>query len=360
MFLRNFWYVGAYASEVGQNPLARTLLGEPVLLYRTEAGKPVALEDRCCHRNLPLSLGRIEGDAVRCGYHGLKFDAGGACIEIPGQAHIPPGARVKTFPLIERWQLLWIWMGDAARADERLLPDWSYIDRPGLASVLGNDAKPLYMKCQWELNNDNLLDLSHVFYVHRDTLGSDGADRFPVRTERGPRGVRMGRWIQNVPPIPLFAQYLGYSGNVDRWQGASLEPATHCAIDAGFAPVGAVAPDDEAGRDRFVRFRAFITATPETAATTFMFYLQCRNFAVDNATLDGRVVADFRRVFGEDIAVMEAQQRRNEMLAGAANIDINVDAPPLAMRRLLRQLMAAESVAAERSLATAEQGMEAT
>lgn len=181
MFLRNCWYVAAYSGEVAQEPLARTLLGEPVLLYRTGAGKPVALEDRCCHRNLPLSMGKREGDAIRCGYHGLKFDARGACVEIPGQKEIPPDARVKAFPLVERWNFVWIWMGDPKKVDDALLPDWRCLDDPKLTNILGNGGKPLPMKCNWELNNDNLLDLTHVVYVHADTLGGAGSTAFRSR-----------------------------------------------------------------------------------------------------------------------------------------------------------------------------------
>ena len=343
MYLRNCWYVAAWGSEIGNAPFARTITGVPVMLYRTGAGVPAALEDRCCHRNLPLSLGTVEGDAVRCGYHGLKYDATGACIEIPGQRHIPPGARVRSFPLVERWKLLWIWMGDPAAADEGMLPDWDALDDPRLARTLGNDGKPLPMRCSWQLNNDNLLDLSHVFYVHKGTLGGGGLDLHPIKTVRAGRRIRMSRWIPDTPPTPIFAQYLNYQGgNVDRWQGTDAEPPSHCAIDAGFAPKGAIAEDDEGGRDRFVRFRAFITATPETAGSSFMFYAQARNFALDDAGLSRRLVEDFRRVFGEDVAVMEAQQRANEASPDAPSIDINVDAPPLAMRRLMRELIAAE------------------
>jgi phenylpropionate dioxygenase-like ring-hydroxylating dioxygenase large terminal subunit len=102
MFLRNSWYVAARSAEVARKPLARILLNEPVALYRKEDGTPVALEDRCCHRQLPLSMGRLEGDELRCGYHGLKFDASGTCVEIPGQTAIPPQARVRAYPLLER------------------------------------------------------------------------------------------------------------------------------------------------------------------------------------------------------------------------------------------------------------------
>jgi phenylpropionate dioxygenase-like ring-hydroxylating dioxygenase large terminal subunit len=130
VFLRNSWYVAAWDREVSRTPLARMLLGEPVLLYRRQDGTPVALEDRCCHRHLPLSKGRLEGDDVRCGYHGLRFDASGRCVEIPGQASIPPQARVRAFPLIERYHWIWIWMGEPTAADPARVPNWWWADHP--------------------------------------------------------------------------------------------------------------------------------------------------------------------------------------------------------------------------------------
>jgi phenylpropionate dioxygenase-like ring-hydroxylating dioxygenase large terminal subunit len=346
MFLKNCWYVAAWASEVGEGPFARTICDLPIVIFRTGGGKFVALEDRCCHRNLPLSMGRIEGEALRCGYHGLKFDGSGRCIEIPGQKQIPPAARVQSFPLVERWGMLWLWPGRAP-ADENLLPNWDGLDDPRLVRSNGNGEKPLSMRCNWQLNNDNLLDLSHVFYVHKSTLGAPGMENLPIKSSRSNRGVSMSRWMPGTAPIPLFTQYLGLKDGqmMDRWQGTDAELPTHCLIHAGFAPAGALAPDDMAGRDKYIRFHAFITATPETAGSSFMFYVQARNFAHDNTELTHRIVNDFRTVFGEDIAVMEGQQRVNERYPEAPTVDVSWDGPPLAMRRLLAERMAAESAA---------------
>ena len=345
MFLRNCWYVAATESEVGHEPLARTLLGRPVLLYRTEAGKAVALEDRCCHRNLPLSLGTREGDDIRCGYHGLKFAADGNCIEIPGQTQIPPGTRVTSYPLIEKWNFIWIWMGDPARRDDSLLPDWRCLDdQPGLTRTMGNDGKPLPMRCHWELNNDNLLDLTHVVYVHADTLGGAGLDRFPITTERLPRAVRMMRWSENVTPPPLLAQLAKYNGTiVDRWQATLCELPSHCTIDAGFGPPGEIGRDGD--WDKGVRLRALITATPETEITSFMFYQQVRNFAVGNAEISKRFIANIRDIFLDDVHVMEGQQRTNSAMPDAPRIEIRADTPLIAMHRLIEQYAAGESAA---------------
>jgi phenylpropionate dioxygenase-like ring-hydroxylating dioxygenase large terminal subunit len=262
MFLRNYWYAAAWPSEIADKPLGRTICGESVAIFRTADGKVAALEDRCCHRNLPLTMGKIEGNNLRCGYHGLLFDRSGKCIEVPGQAQIPPGAEVRAYPLIEKWKLLWIWMGDPAKADEALIPDWYYMDHPGWVAAHGNDEKPLYMKCNWELNNDNLLDLSHVLYVHASTLGTGQLDRYPIQTERRPDSVRMSRWAPNVPTPPIFAKYLGFQPSVDRWQISDIYPPAHCTVDVGFAKPGEYGLNSD--RSKAMGFRPLITATPET------------------------------------------------------------------------------------------------
>ena len=341
MFLRNCWYVAAYDAEVGQAPMTRTILGAPVLLYRTATGQAVALEDRCCHRNLPLSMGKREGDGIRCGYHGLKFDPGGNCVEIPGQKEIPPGTKVRAFPVLEKWHFLWIWMGDPAKRDESLLPAWQCLDDARLTRTMSPDGKPLPMKCHWQLNNDNLLDLMHVVYVHSDTLGGAGLDRYPITTERLERSVRMMRWSNDVTPPPLLAQLAKYNAEkCDRWQATVCEIPSHCTIDAGFGPCGEIGRDGD--WDRGVRLRVLITATPETETSSFMFYQHCRNFAPGDPVSEG-FTKTIRGVFLQDVAVMEGQQRINSALPAAPTIEIRADVPVLAMRRLVRQFAEREA-----------------
>ena len=124
MFLRNCWYVAAIDHElIDGKLLSRMLLGEHVLLYRGESGKVTALNDRCPHRGALLSRGRLEGDAVRCMYHGIKYDGSGKCVQIPGQDMIPPKLRVPGYPVVERGPFIWVWMGEAAKADPALIVD---------------------------------------------------------------------------------------------------------------------------------------------------------------------------------------------------------------------------------------------
>src|SRR5277367_4575203 len=114
-FLRNTWYVAAWSHEIPDEGgmLARTITRIPLILWRKCSGDVVALIDRCCHRAAPLSKGRREGDCVRCMYHGLVFDSTGKCVEIPSQDFIPPAAKVRAYPVVERFKRVWVWMGDA-------------------------------------------------------------------------------------------------------------------------------------------------------------------------------------------------------------------------------------------------------
>jgi phenylpropionate dioxygenase-like ring-hydroxylating dioxygenase large terminal subunit len=151
--------VAAWGREVSRQLLARTLLEEPVVLFRKEDASVVALEDRCCHRHLPLSRGRLEADTLRCGYHGLLFDASGTCIEIPGQANIPREAKVRSFPTLERYGWVWIWMGEPARADAALIPNWWWAEHPEWAF---SRPDPIHVRCNYQLISDNVLDVTHL------------------------------------------------------------------------------------------------------------------------------------------------------------------------------------------------------
>src|SRR5258708_6104800 len=115
-FARNHWYAAAWSSEIGDKPLGRRLLGEPVVLFRQADRSVAALFDRCPHRLVPLSMGVCVEGRIRCAYHGMQFDGTGRCVHIPAQTIIPPKARCRSFPVIERYGLVWVWMGDSAAA----------------------------------------------------------------------------------------------------------------------------------------------------------------------------------------------------------------------------------------------------
>ena len=243
MFLKDCWYVAAWSSEIGREPLARTLLDQPVALYRGEDGTAIALADRCCHRAMPLSMGKVVGDRLQCSYHGLQFAPDGACVVVPGQSQVPPGAAVRSYTLVERAGWVWIWMGDPALADEALLPDWWWMDHPEWKTVPGNFATPLYSRCNYQMIIENLLDLSHLTFVHTDTIGNDEITRFPCRTERQSDGVCMTRMMPEVEPAPFYKMAGGFTGAVDRWQVVDARLPVYVDVDVGCAELGRGALD---------------------------------------------------------------------------------------------------------------------
>ena len=123
----NCWWVAGFSTEIRRELLGRWLLDTPVLLYRTEDGRVVALENRCPHRAAPLSLGMLKGDNVQCGYHGFTFGADGAGVRVPSMKSPPAAVRVRTSPVIEQSPLVWVYLGDPAR-DEAMLSTPSSTD----------------------------------------------------------------------------------------------------------------------------------------------------------------------------------------------------------------------------------------
>jgi vanillate O-demethylase monooxygenase subunit len=170
-FPKNRWYIAAFSHELTQEPIQRLILDTPVALYRTSEGKAVAMYGLCPHRYYPLGLGKVDGDALVCGYHGFAFSSSGKCVRIPSQG-TGAGFTQPTYPLEERGYLLWIWMGDVALADRLLIPPYVDfgLDQPGWATS-GHDYFELQGRAQ--LLVDNLLDLTHLPHIHHHLPGGD-------------------------------------------------------------------------------------------------------------------------------------------------------------------------------------------
>ncbi len=206
-YLRNTWYVAALTTEVGADGLfTRRLLDTSVLIYRRQDGTAVAMQDRCPHRFVPLSMGKRDGDDVVCAYHGLKFDCTGQCKHNPhGTGHIPQAARVRTFPLVERYGFLWIWMGDAA-ADLTLLPDFSPLtdgDPRGVGYTY------MYRQANYELITDNVMDLSHIDHLHGEIITTRGQLSPQVPRLRETATTVSARWEwKQTPAMMIFANFL--------------------------------------------------------------------------------------------------------------------------------------------------------
>jgi phenylpropionate dioxygenase-like ring-hydroxylating dioxygenase large terminal subunit len=269
-FLTNCWYVAAWDHElIDGRLLARTLLDKPVVLYRGESGKVVALDDRCCHRGARLSEGRREGDDLRCMYHGLKFDATGKCVQIPGQDNIPPRLGVRGYPVVERDKLVWIWMGDAAKADPAKILDFPYLRDTGWRGHPGY----LHYDANYLLIVDNLSDFAHLAFVHAKTLGGSEEYAFkskPTAIERLEDGFRVERWHMGAPPPPFHKKVVRDHGPVDRRNIARMYVPGIFFMETLFSPAGSGAEKGKLQGAKQYRNCQFFT--PETARTTHFFW----------------------------------------------------------------------------------------
>lgn len=341
MFLRNGWYPVIWGSEVGARPVARTVLKEPLVLFRTASGRVVVFEDRCCHRAAPLSRGKVVGEQLVCGYHGLRFAPTGACVEVPGQAHVPPGGAVRCYPAAEKWAVIWVWPGDPAKADPGTIPDLPWLDTPGWTKT----PSYIHLKANYQLLVDNLLDVTHVPYLHENTLAGDPSEATtPAKTERLNDGVRVGRWLIDVNPPPIFARAGGFDGKVDRWQFVTWKPPSTVYLDIGCAKTGTGAPEGD--RSQGISIWSSHLITPETETTTHYLFGYARNFRQDDPEMSKFLLEGSRAAFLQDVGMLEAQQTNLADGTIERRIDIWADAAQLQARRMLDRLIEAENVAA--------------
>ncbi len=340
-FLRNCWQVAAYGREViAGRIMTRRIANEPLILFRTARGKLVAMEDRCPHRSAPLSKGTLLGEQIRCGYHGLKYDAEGKCTFIPGQSLIPPKARARVYPIVERHTLAWIWIGDADRAHPASIPDVHWLDDKAWAASDGYHR----IAASYKLLNDNLLDLSHETYVHVHTIGNEAVADTPVVVKSDDKAVYVAKEIERCNPPPLY-QYLGNvaaNAEVKRWQRTTYAPPGYIVIDVGIEALG-----DVPGAVR-VDGRVINLMTPETESTSHYFWAFARNFRLDEPEVTEFLRENVRRTFDEDKDMLEAQQANlgSGDFDPAYKVAVKADAGAVAGRRLLNTFIEAEARAA--------------
>jgi len=272
-------------------------------------------------------------------YHGLRFDRGGICVEVPGQDRIAPMTRVRSYPLVERDRLLWIWMGDASLADAAKIPSIPGIDEPDW------DVKPgyLHFKADYRLVLDNLLDFSHLSYVHPGTVGGTAriAQARP-KIERLETGVHIERWMLDGPPAPFQAKYGRFDGNVDRWHFYNVLMPGLMLMESGVQATGTGAQE---GRHMgALRFKPFNLVTPETTRTTHYFYGLPHDFGVGDPAINDSLFTDLTRAFIEDQQVIEAQQLVIDRTpADRKMIPIQADTALGHVRWMLERAIAAES-----------------
>ena len=348
MFLRNEWYVAGWSKDVGRSLRSVRVLGERIVLFRTRDGRAVALTDRCPHRNLPLSAGKLTDDNIQCGYHGLEFDSTGACVRAPGEPRIPDWCRVRAYPIAEHHGWVFVWPGAAALAGGRPVPDFHLeLDDPRWGAAVGE----LQIGCGYRLILDNLMDLSHLAYVHTSSTGNeDLAHEAAVEvTSNGPRHVGQTRVMRGVRAAPAFAHYGGYSGPIDRWQMTDFHLPSYIRINNGSrVATGENLSIDVENDLGDWGFRVCHALTPETETMTRQYWAvpYRRDMVGENEARQWQV--QMSNVLQEDFDVYVRQQTaidedpfgENEPRPGGA---LRGDRGMYEMRRALARGLDAES-----------------
>jgi vanillate monooxygenase len=335
--LRNQWYCAAFGHELKGEPLGRMLLNEAVVLFRTADGTPVAFADRCCHRRAPLSRGKVEGDNLRCGYHGLLYDPSGTAIWAPGQDRLPAGARVKTYPVVERHGWVWIWMGDPARADVATAPSYDKYDDPNWASY----GELIPVKANYFLMVDNLLDLSHLPFLHAATIGSPEDTNPTLTWERGADWVKGVRIARGLSPSARNLQQ-GLDFRFDRTQIMLFEPPSHVTIDILTNEYGKDYGDPASRLNRRIMIYDFMT--PETDTSCHYFWAIARDYLVGDEKESAFGLRATSAAFHEDSRMLEAEQRIIDLAPHAPQIDLVGDTGGLQARRIVERLLAEDSI----------------
>ena len=344
MWLRNCWYVIAWDHEIpaaeDSKLFTRKVLNEPILVYRTSDGEVVAIADKCCHRHAPLSTGRREGDSVRCGYHGLLFNAQGKCTHVPGMAAPPERACVKKYPIQVKNKWVFVWMGDPEKADEAMLPNNFSCDHPDWVNVPGY----LHYETPYLLIADNLLDFSHLSYVHAATLG--GSEEIALAkplvetvNANGQRGVKVSRFIPNVPAPPYYTRFRDFDCNLNRWFIYDfLFPAT-LLMDSGGRPI----TDADDDNRRAVVNHSCQTLTPETDTSTHYFFQQSHRASLKDETVRHNMYRTLLEAFNEDRDMITAQYQNLTSDALETMLPLHFDAALVRFRKMLKEAVDAEN-----------------
>lgn len=331
----NCWWVAAFANEVTREPLARWLLDTPVVLYRTEAGDAVALEDRCPHRQAPLSIGKLQGDAIECGYHGFQFGTDGRCVRVPTMSS-PPPVKVETYPVREVGPLVWIYLGDKDRIDAVPPPpvmDW--MTDPGFAIRKG----AMQIAANYLLLKENVLDLSHLGYVHASSFQITDWVNPPKVTEDGDVVSYRQEFVRS--PLPAgYALPLGLEPGTP-WNrvgfGKSMSPAAHESGTIFYDPAATERPN---GRNFFAHL-----TTPADMASMHYFFVIGRDHQRDDRAMD-QLADIIVKGFREDEFVLARIQEltsRRPRRGSSGEKSVKADAAGVAVRRAIERWMARET-----------------
>ena len=341
MFPKNTWYVACTPDEIDEKPLGRKICGESIVFYRGAQGQVAALDDFCPHRGAPLSLGTVTEGKLVCGYHGLEMGCDGKTIAMPGQ-RVRGFPAIRSYPVVERHGFVWVWPGDAALADESKIKHLEWHDNPDWAYGGGL----FHIACDYRLMIDNLMDLTHETYVHATSIGQKEIDEAPCKTTVEGDQVITSRFMENITAPPFWKMAL--RGNnladdvpVDRWQICRFTPPSQVMIEVGVAHAG------KGGYDALPAHKAYSVVvdfiTPETETSIHYFWGMARKFNPKDKALTASIREGQGKIFSEDLAMLELQQRNLLAYPERSLLMLNIDAGGVQSRKILDRLIASET-----------------
>jgi vanillate O-demethylase monooxygenase subunit len=337
-FLQNAWYMAGWSEELTAQMLSRRVIDRQILLFRRKDGSVAAIADRCPHRFAPLSKGGRVGDAVQCGYHGLTFDGSGTCIHNPFSDKIPAAARVDSWAVVERDGILWFWGGDAESADASCIPDFGAVSDSAATRVVRGYT---LLETPYEFGTDNLMDLSHIEFVHKGTFAGEGvifAGSHDV-VEEG-NTLRSNWWMPNIP-APSHTQGI-YPPEMmcDHWLDMRWNAPASMYLQVGSTPTGGQ-------RENGVISHQYHILTPATATTTHYFWGVARGHDLVSAETDAFMLALFGQAFDEEDKPMIKAAYDNlegQDFWDAKPLSLGIDAGGTRARRKIQAMLKAEAV----------------
>ncbi len=331
VLVRNFWYIAAWSAEIKHELMQRWILDQPIAMYRSEAGEVIAMADRCPHRRYPLSKGCLVGDNVQCSYHGFTFAPTGTCVSVPGQTSIPSAARVKTYPVVEKNGVVWLWPGDPSRASVADVPNAPWItDWTTITGYAHLNARAILLV-------DNLLDLSHETYLHPSSIGTSDVAETPISVEQKDGVLHVGRRMSGAECPPFYKNSTGITGTIDRWQEIDFYPPGYYLLNIRVAPTGST--------DEAYHMKVIYGITPETGRSVHDFWAVCRDFARVDDALSEALRAQQTFVVQEDVdAVNDLERMVTSDNTNLPEISIGIDRGGLVARRLIADLGKVEAL----------------
>jgi phenylpropionate dioxygenase-like ring-hydroxylating dioxygenase large terminal subunit len=318
--LTRWWYVACSAKQLGARPLARTVLGVPIVLFRTSGGRPVALLDRCPHRNVPLSLGRVVGDGrLECAYHGWQFDADGRCRLVPGLCTGNDGdeRRTPSYAARERDGFVWVYASaDDAPASEP--PPLPHVADAGYTTVV----RELQMECTLHAALENALDVPHTAFLHRGLFRGTGERHEITAVVRGSRRGVEAEYVGEPRPPGLAGRLLSPSGGiVEHWDRFLLPSIAQVEYRLG--------PENH----------LLVTSlcTPVSDFTTRMFAVVSFRLRVPGAVVRPLLTPVAMRIFRQDASILRLQSSTIRRFGGEQFMSTEIDVLGPHIWRLLKQ-----------------------